>query len=157
MKIKWKNLITALVIPLAVGGISGFVTQKNMNVFKSLDKPPLTPPEWAFPVIWTIVFVLMGISTYIISVSDTEKSLKNSAYLNYAVQLAVNFFWTVIFFAFKKYLFAFIWLILLLFWIIQMILSFNKISKTSALIQLPYLIWTMFAGYINLGVYLLNR
>ena len=102
MKIKWKNLITALVIPLAVGGISGFVTQKNMNVFKSLDKPPLTPPEWAFPVIWTILFVLMGISTYIISVSDTEKSLKSSAYLNYAVQLAVNFFWTVIFFAFKK-------------------------------------------------------
>lgn len=97
MKIKWKNLITALAIPLAVGGISGFVTQKNMNVFKSLDKPPLTPPEWAFPVIWTILFVLMGISTYIISVSDTEKSLKNSAYLNYAVQLAANFFWTVIF------------------------------------------------------------
>ena len=99
MKIKWKNLITALVIPLAVGGISGFVTQKYMNVFKSLDKPPLTPPEWAFPVIWTILFVLMGISTYIISVSDTEKSLKNSAYLNCALQLAVNFFWAVIFFA----------------------------------------------------------
>lgn len=152
--IKLKPLIISLLISLGVGALSGFLTKDSMDVYKSLVQPPLAPPSILFPIVWTILFILMGISAYLIFISDSPN--KSTALTIYAIQLAVNFFWTIIFFNMQMYLFAFIWLVVLWIWIIIMIINFCKINKTAALLQIPYLIWVTFAGYLNLMIFLLN-
>lgn len=154
-QIKWKPLIICLLIPLAVGGLSALLTMGSMEVYGNLNQPPLSPPGFLFPIVWTILFILMGISSYLIFVSDDRN--KTKALIIYAVQLVFNFVWSLIFFNMQSYLFAFIWLVILWALIIVMIVSFWKISKPAALLQIPYLLWVTFAGYLNLGVYLLNR
>lgn len=150
-----KALIISILIPLGIGGLAALLTTGNMDIYEKLEQPPLAPPSWLFPVIWTILYTLMGISSYLVWKSDSL--LRKSALKIYAAQLAVNFFWTIIFFNLKGYLFAFIWLLLLLVLIWFMILSFGRINKTAANLQIPYLLWTLFAGYLNLGIYLLNK
>ncbi len=154
-QIKWKPLIICLLIPLAIGGLSALLTMGSMEVYGNLNQPPLSPPGFLFPIVWTILFILMGISSYLIFVSDDRN--KTKALIIYAVQLVFNFVWSLIFFNMQSYLFAFIWLVILWALIIAMIVSFWKISKPAALLQIPYLLWVTFAGYLNLGVYLLNR
>ena len=153
--IKLKPLIISIIIPLLIGGLSGLLTRSNISVFASLNKPPLTPPAIVFPIVWTILYILMGISAYLIYISDSQ--YKSDALRAYALQLIVNFFWSIIFFNFNAYLFAFIWLVLLWILIIIMIISFCKIDKTAAYLQIPYLIWVTFAGYLNFSIFLLNR
>lgn len=148
-------LIVSILISVGVGAAAALLSRNSMDVYQNLVQPPLSPPGWLFPVVWTILYILMGISAYLIYVSDSP--YKNSALKIYAAQLAVNFLWTIIFFNLEMYLFAFLWLLLLLVLIILMIRSFAKISKTAAYLQLPYLLWVIFAGYLNLGIYLLNR
>lgn len=150
-----KALITSILISIGVGALSAFLTRNSMDIYEELIVPPLAPPSWVFPVVWTILFILMGISAYLIYISDSP--YKNSALKIYAIQLVVNFFWTIIFFNLEMYLFAFIWLLLLLVLIILMIMSFSMINKTAAYLQIPYLLWVMFAGYLNLSIYLLNK
>lgn len=150
-----KALIVSILISVGVGAAAALLSGNSMDVYQNLVQPPLSPPGWLFPVVWTILYILMGISAYLIYVSDSP--YKNSALKIYAAQLAVNFLWTIIFFNLEMYLFAFLWLLLLLVLIILMIRSFAKISKTAAYLQLPYLLWVIFAGYLNLGIYLLNR
>lgn len=154
-QIKWKPLIICLLIPLAVGGLSALLTMGSMEIYGGLKQPPLSPPGFLFPIVWSILFILMGISSYLVYVSDNKN--KTKALIIYAVQLVFNFFWTIIFFNMQSYLFAFIWLVILWILIIAMIVSFWKISKPAALLQIPYLLWVTFAGYLNLGVYLLNK
>lgn len=154
-QIKWKPLIICLLIPLAVGGLSALLTMGSMEIYGALKQPPLSPPGFLFPIVWSILFILMGISSYLVYVSDSKN--KTKALIIYAVQLVFNFFWTIIFFNMQSYLFAFIWLVILWILIIAMIVSFWKISKPAALLQIPYLLWVTFAGYLNLGVYLLNK
>jgi len=150
-----KALVISILIPLSVGALSAFLTKNSMSTYEKLIQPPLSPPGWLFPIVWTILFILMGISSYMIYISDSP--YKKSALQIYAIQLAVNFFWTIIFFNMERYLFAFIWLLLLLVLIFFMIISFSRINKTAAYLQIPYLLWVAFAGYLNLGIYLLNR
>lgn len=150
-----KALIISILIPLGVGGLAALLTNGNMDIYEKLEQPPLAPPSWLFPVVWTILYTLMGISSFLVWKSDSL--LRKSSLKIYAAQLAVNFFWTIIFFNLKGYLFAFLWLLLLLVLIWFMILSFRRINKTSAYLQVPYLLWTLFAGYLNLGIYLLNK
>lgn len=150
-----KALVICILIPLVVGGLSALLTRNNMDVYENLNQPPLSPPGWIFPVVWTVLFILMGISSYLIYVSDSR--YKNSALKVYAVQLAVNFFWSIIFFNLQMYLLAFFWLLLLLALIVLMMISFYRISKPAAYLQIPYLLWVTFAGYLNFGVYWLNR
>lgn len=150
-----KELIISILIPLGVGALSAFLTRNSMDIYENLLLPPLAPPSWVFPVVWTILYILMGISAYLVSQSDSF--YRNSALRIYALQLFVNFFWTLIFFNFEMYLFAFLWLMLLLLLIIMMILCFARIDKKAALLQIPYLLWVSFAAYLNLGIYLLNR
>lgn len=150
-----KALIVSILISVGVGAAAALFSGNSMDVYQNLVQPPLSPPGWLFPVVWTILYILMGISAYLIYVSDSP--YKNPALKIYAAQLAVNFLWTIIFFNLEMYLFAFLWLLLLLVLIILMIRSFAKISKTAAYLQLPYLLWVIFAGYLNLGIYLLNR
>jgi len=150
-----KALVISILISLGVGGLSGFLTRNSMDVYKDLIKPELSPPGWVFPIVWTILFILMGISAYLVYRSDSP--YRNSSLKIYALQLVVNFFWTIIFFNLQMYLLAFLWLLLLWVLILLMIVSFHKVNKTAAYLMIPYLLWVTFAGYLNLSIYLLNR
>ena len=110
MKIQFKKLIFCIAIPLAVGGISALLTSNTMETFSTINQPPLSPPAWLFPVVWTILYVLMGIASYLVLTSEKPN---RDALTTYAIQLAFNFFWSIIFFNFELYLLAFIWLVLL--------------------------------------------
>lgn len=150
------TFIICIAIPLAVGAISGYLTRGGMEIFKILDKPPLSPPGWLFPVVWGILYVLMGIASYLVVTSDADQKEISKALNLYGAQLAVNFFWPIFFFGFTLYLFSFLWLILLWILIVFTILFFYKISKTAAYLMIPYLVWVTFAGYLNAGIWLLN-
>ncbi len=153
LKIQWKKLLACLAIPLAVGGLSALLTRNSMETFKALNKPPLSPPGWLFPVVWTILFVLMGIASYLVLVSGKPN---RTALTVYGVQLVFNFVWSLIFFNMEQYLFAFVWLVLLWLLILITTVLFYRISKPAGYLMLPYLAWVTFAGYLNLGIYLLN-
>lgn len=153
-KINYKQLASSLAISLGTGILSGLITMMGMENFENASKPPLTPPNYLFPIVWTILFILMGISAYFIFRNDELE--KTNAMIVYGVQLLVNFFWPIFFFNFSAYLFSFIWIIILWLLIILMIKMFYPISKTAALLQIPYLLWVTFAAYLNFGVYYLN-
>lgn len=153
-KINYKQLAISLAISLGMGFLSGLVSMMGMENFENANKPPLTPPNYLFPIVWTILFILMGISAYIVFKSD--ELAKSNALIVYGIQLLVNFFWPIFFFNMSAYLFSFIWIIVLWLLIILMIKMFYPISKTAALLQIPYLLWVTFAAYLNFGVYLLN-
>ncbi len=157
MKLKPKALIISLLISLGVGALSGFLTKDSMKIFESLTKSALSPPGVAFPIVWTVLFILMGVSAYLVWTSDAPRIQKQRALTVYGVQLAANFLWSIIFFNLDAYLFAFIWLLLLWVLIIAMIYLFSKISKPAAYLQIPYLLWVSFAGYLNFAIYLLNK
>ena len=157
MKINWKVLILSILLPLAVGGLSALLSAGSMQSFNMMAKPPLSPPGILFPIVWTILFVLMGIASYLVYTSDTPSEKKASALKFYALQLVVNFFWSIIFFSFKAYLFAFFWLILLWVLIVITIVKFWQADQKAALLLFPYIIWVTFAGYLNLAIYFLNR
>ncbi|MFR6102085.1 MAG: TspO/MBR family protein [Christensenellales bacterium] len=156
MKIDKKRLIICLAIPLVVGGAAGLLTMNSMEAFEALNQPPLSPPGWLFPVVWTVLYVLMGIASYLASVSDAPHKEKARALWTYGIQLAFNFLWPIAFFNLKWYLFAFLWLVIL--WILILItaLRFGRIRKPAGYLLVPYLLWVAFAGYLNLGIYLLN-
>lgn len=142
-------------ITLAVGGLSALLSNMGMEAFDAANKPPLTPPDWLFPVVWTILYVLMGIGAARVYREQDAES-RRALYL-YGVQLFVNFFWSILFFNLQAYLGAFIWLLLLWVLILLMIRAFYNIDRAAGLMQIPYLLWVTFAGYLNFGVWLLNR
>ena len=152
---KIKVYVISVLIALGVGALSGFLTRGSMERFEALLQPPLSPPGWLFPVVWSILFVLMGIGAAIIYLSDSPE--RTRALKVYALQLIVNFFWSILFFNLEARLFAFFWLLLLLALVILMFFLFRRISPLAAYLQIPYLLWLVFAAYLNLGVYLLNR
>lgn len=156
MKINLRALVVCIAIPLLIGAVSAVITQGEMEAFGALNQPALSPPAWLFPVVWSILYILMGIASYLVYVSDASEDAKGRALLLYGVQLFFNFFWSIIFFNFKTYLFAFIWLLVLWVLIILTIRSFYKISKPAAYLLIPYLLWVTFAAYLNFGVYILN-
>lgn len=147
--------ITAILIPLAAGGLSALLSRNGMMKYQMLNKPPLSPPGAVFPVVWSILYLLMGISSAMILCSDSQDKIQ--ALKLYAAQLTVNFFWSIIFFAFGWRLFAFFWLVLLLILTAEMIRSFYQVDKKAAYLQIPYLLWLVFAAYLNFGVWMLNR
>lgn len=156
MKINVKKLVICIAIPLAVGGVSALLTQGAMSDFQSLEKPPLAPPAWLFPVVWTILYTLMGISSYLISEAKAPGKEKEDALAIYFYQLVVNFLWPIFFFNFSWYLFAFFWLVLLWFLVWRMINRFLRINQPAGWLNIPYIIWLTAAGYLNLGIWWLN-
>lgn len=156
MKINYKLLTICIIIPLAVGSLSGYISASAMDSFRMLNKPPLSPPGFLFPVVWTILYILMGIASYLILTSGQSKTKIKDAMITYGLQLFFNFFWSIIFFNLEWYMFAFVWLVVLWVLIFNTIISFYEISKTAAYLLIPYLLWVTFAGYLNLGIYLLN-
>lgn len=156
MKIEWKKLLICIAIPLAVGGLSALFTAGNMDLYEEINQPPLAPPGWLFPVVWTILYILMGVALYLVVITRTRED-KKTAIISFGVQLLFNFFWSIIFFNARAYLFAFVWLIFLWLAIIANIYFFYKINKNAGKLLIPYLVWVAFAGYLNLVIFLLNR
>ena len=152
----YPQLIKAIAVPLLVGILSSLLTMNSMQVFASVNKPPLSPPAMLFPIVWTILYTLMGISSYLVMTSDGDKEDIQKAIRIYGFQLVVNFLWPTFFFNFQWYLFSFIWLLFLWVLVLIMILRFSTISKVAAWLNIPYLIWLTFAAYLNLGIFLLN-
>jgi len=151
-----KCLLACLAVPLAVGGLSAFFTRDGMEKFKDLDKPPLTPPGWLFPVVWTILFLLMGIASYLVWKNGRPRQAVRWALTLYGVQLGFNFLWSMLFFNMGLYLAAFFELIALWLLILLTALQFYRLSRAAGYLLAPYLLWVAFAGYLNLGVYFLN-
>lgn len=156
MKIKWKTLLICVAIPVLVGALAGLISSGSMESFAELEKPPLSPPGWLFPVVWTVLYVLMGISSYLVIVSDGPQKEVDRSIRVYALQLFFNFCWSLIFFNLEMYYFAFVWLVVLWVLILTTIILFGRISKPAAWLMVPYLLWVTFAGYLNLGIALLN-
>ena len=156
MKINKRLLFICVAIPLIVGAVSALLTQNSMEMFESLNQPPLSPPGWLFPVVWTILYTLMGISTYLIITTGEDREEVRKALTIYGYQLVVNFLWPTFFFNFGWYLFSFVWLLLLWGLVILMIIRFWNINKVAAYMNIPYLVWLTFAAYLNLGVWILN-
>ncbi len=156
MKIDIKKLIKNLIIPLAVGIVAGFLTRDGVKEFAiTAEKPFFMPPGWLFPIAWTILYTLMGISAYLID-EATQLHDKKLAFILYYLQLFFNFVWSFIFFNVGNYLFAFIWIIILLVLIIATTIQFNKINPKAAYLMIPYILWVAFATVLTFSVYLLN-
>ncbi len=127
-----------------------------MEAFEQINKPPLSPPGWLFPVVWTVLYIFMGIASYLVLESDSSHKDIINALTFYGVQLFFNFLWSILFFNFSLYGIAFIWLLILWVLIIITTVLFGKISKLSALLLIPYFLWVTFAGYLNFGIAVLN-
>ncbi len=156
IKFDLKKLLISIAIPLSVGGLSAFITRGSQDIYSAFNNPPLSPPGWVFPVAWSILYPLMGISLYLVWVGEAAFDDKKSAITFWGLQLAFNFIWSPIFFISKNFLLAFIVLIIIFIFTIIMIIKLYKLSKPAGLLQIPYFAWLAFAGYLNLGVYLLN-
>lgn len=157
MKKHWKTYVIAILIPLAVGGLSAFLTRNNMDIYKHVTTPPLSPPGWLFPIAWTALYILMGFSSARVWLDPEVSKAREHGLLSYGISLFMNFMWSIIFFNMRSFLFAFVWLVGLLFFILRTAYFYNRIDKTAAKLQIPYILWVSFAGYLNLGIYLLNR
>lgn len=153
MSEKLKIYAKSILIPVILGGIVGFIISGSID-YNSLEKPFLAPPSILFPIIWTTLYILMGISYGLL---DSKGLVNSEINLIYYSQLIVNLLWPIFFFTFKWRLFAFFWILLLVFLVILMIIKFYKKNKLSGLLQMPYLLWTSFATYLNFFVYLLNK
>lgn len=152
----WKTYLAWILFTEAVGGLSGWLTRDGVKYFNNfVTKPPFSPPAVLFPVVWAILYLLMGVSAARAYLSPVSKTRSRSLYL-YLIQLAFNFCWSLIFFNFRAYGFAFLWLVALWILILSMILSFRQTDRLAAGLQVPYLLWVLFAGYLNLGVWVLN-
>ncbi len=156
MKKKIFSYAIGILIPVAVGLLSAFLTKDSMDIYKSIVKPPLSPPGVLFPIVWSILYILMGVGSALVYNADAPQEDKRKAYLFYGTQLAVNFFWSLLFFNKRLFLASFVLLIGLWLLIVGMIASFYKVNKWAAWLQIPYLLWVTFAGYLNLAIYLLN-
>lgn len=155
MKMNWKPLLIALAIPLAVGGLATLLSG-GMSDFRALEQPPLSPPGWVFPVVWTVLYLLMGYASYRVYTAGMSPALTKKALRFYAAQLVLNFLWPIVFFGFEWYLGAFVLLVALWVLILLTLRLFTAIDETAGDLLIPYLLWVTFAGYLNLGVYLLN-
>lgn len=155
MKLNVKKLLLSLALPLAVGGLSALVSG-GMGDYKVMNQPPLSPPGWVFPVVWTVLYLLMGYAAYRVLQSGGEQDAINKALRVYWAQLALNFLWSPVFFGLQWYLAAFIILVAMWVLIYLTMIRFSNLDKLAGDLLIPYLLWVTFAGYLNFGVYLLN-
>ena len=145
--------IKSILLPILIGALVGIITSGSMD-YNMLQKPQFAPPGAVFPIVWTILYILMGISYGILKINNQTDEEVDWIYY---IQLAINALWSIIFFTFKWRLFALVWIILLAIAVISMITKFYNKNKTAGLIQIPYFLWVLFATYLNLGFYILNR
>lgn len=155
-KVNYKTLAVCILVPLAIGGLSALFTIGSMKDFEALRQPPLSPPSWLFPIVWTLLFVLMGTASYIVVETPSMPEKKERAFKSYFLQLGFNFLWSIIFFNFGAYEIAFVWLLALLCLIVVTAVRFFSINRLAGLLLLPYIAWVSFAGYLNLAIAYLN-
>lgn len=154
---KFKPYIISIAIALGIGGLSAFLIRDNLYLYAVINKPAFSPPAFLFPIVWTILYILMGISSARIWLQRDNYSYEvMDSLLTYALQLILNFFWPIIFFNMRTFLFSFIWIVVLWTSILKMIFKFSVLDKTAAYLNIPYVLWVTFAGYLNFMIYLLN-
>ncbi len=156
----WQKVKTygiAIAIPLAIGGLSALLTASSMDIYDRVNQPFLAPPSWLFPVAWTILYILMGVSSGMIwEMKNAPEEDRRRAFIFYGLNLIVNFFWSIIFFNLGAFFGAFVWLLLLIFIITKMMSAFYKIKPLAAYLQIPYIIWCCFATYLTASIWLMN-
>ena len=153
----WKAYLGWILFTEAVGGASGWLTRNGTKYFNEfVTQPPFSPPGALFPVVWAILYLLMGVGAARIYLSPVSRARSRSLYL-YLIQLAFNFCWSLIFFNFRAYAFALLWLIALWLLILAMIAAFREVDSLASRLQIPYALWVTFAAYLNAGVWILNR
>lgn len=155
-KIQWKTLLISIAIPLIIGLISFLLSGDVASQYGAMEKPTLSPPASVFPIVWTMLYILMGISSYLVVASECDSENKESAVSIYSAQLFFNFFWTILFFKFQLYFFSFLWLMVLWILIVITIMKFYKCVPPAGYLLIPYLVWVTFAAYLNLATALLN-
>ena len=146
-----KKIALYILIPLGLGFITSLLIKTDL--YNEIIKPEFSPPKIVFPIVWTILYILLGLSNYLIN-KDKKEEVKN---LIYYIGLAINLIWPFIFFNAKEYLLALIWLVLLIFFVILMIIEYFKKNELAAYIQIPYMLWLIFAFYLNYNVFILNK
>jgi len=151
---KYKPYLAFVAATLAVGGLAAWIVSDSGSIYEKLLRPPLSPPSVVFPIVWTILYILMGLAAALVYTAEAGE--KYEALRLYAIQLAVNFLWPLIFFGTQKFLFALIWLAVLFLLVAILTNRFGKIRKSAGFLIIPYLVWTAFALYLNTGVYLMN-
>ena len=154
--INLRKLATSLLPPLITGLLASFLTRGNMDIYQRISVPPLSPPSAVFPIVWTILYILMGISLYIVRVSRASVKVKKVGYIFYALQLFFNFIWSIVFFNLGAYTFSALWLAVMIVLILFNIIWFGKVNNVAAYLLIPYLVWCLFALYLNIGIAILN-
>lgn len=156
MKSKLVTLVLAILLPLFIGALSGFIASDSSSIYESLVQPDFAPSGEVFPMVWTLLFLFMGISSYLVATSSAGKNQVKSALKIYGFQLVLNFFWSIIFFNFGFYKLGFFWIVFMLIYIGKTIKAFYPISKKAAYLLVPYFLWVVFAGVLNLAIVILN-
>ncbi len=142
----------SIFIPLILGSLVGLLLMNSFDFYKELIKPPLAPPNWLFPIMWSILYLLMGVSYYLVNKDYSNTIVRQVYYL----QLFFNLLWPIIFFIFEQLGLSSLWIIVLDILIIIMIYMFKQINKKASYLQIPYLLWTIFATYLNVSIFILN-
>lgn len=154
---KYFPYIIFVLVSLGVGALSSLATSNNMDVFTKIARPPYTPPAIVFPIVWTVLYILMGIGAGRVYCSDAPDEKKKSAIGTYIVQLIINFFGAFFFFNFNAYLLSFLWAALLWVFVVLMAYRFFKVDKLAGYLQIPYVLWSTFATFLSLSIFLMNR
>lgn len=157
IKEKFPIYAIAIAVPLVIGVAAALITRGDMEIYEKIVKPPLAPPALLFPIVWSILYILMGVSSGL--VYDRRREAPEAAQrglTNYAMSLVFNFFWSIFFFKLQLYLLSFVWLLLMLYLIIRTIIEYWRVSRAAAIIQIPYAVWVAFAGYLNCAIWILN-
>ncbi len=153
---KWKTYAFWIILSEAVGALAGFLIRDGVKIYsETILKPPLSPPALVFPIVWTLLYALMGISAARVRLAPASRARHTSTNL-FIAQLVVNFFWPLFFFNLQAFGFALVWLILLWVLVLALIFVTCRVDKGAAWLLVPYLVWLTFAAYLNAGVYLLN-
>ena len=152
MKVQWKALLISLAASLGTGILSALFTPTVREQYEVIYQPPLAPPGWVFPVVWTVLYLLMGLAAFVVYVSDAPKEERNAALKLYGIQLFFHFVWPVAFFRFHAYSFAFLWLIALWILVFFTVNKFHEIDELAGKLMIPDLLWLTFAAYLNLSI-----
>ena len=153
--INFKKLLISLGIPLLAGGIGFLLSGNNTQIYESIVKPSFAPPGFIFPIAWTILYILMGISYYLV-VNSKDTQVRKKSLNVYYLQLILNSLWSLVFFKFRLFFIGFLWIIALIALVLYMIYLFSKSNKTAAILQIPYILWLLFALALSFSVYRLN-
>lgn len=153
MRVDWKKLLVCIAIPLAVGALASALSGGMGESYFSYIKPPLSPPGWLFPVVWTVLYVLMGYASYLVAQAPGEN---RKALVLYGIQLAMNFLWPILFFRFEMVGAALVLLMVLWVTVLLTIRAFSQVSEQAGDLLIPYILWLSFALYLNFGIFLLN-